>query len=47
MMLKTQKRKLNEIWKTPVELVENKMSKSVGILSKASRSLNPKEYILH
>ena len=35
---------INEIltWKTHVELVENKISKSVGILFKASRSLNSK-----
>ena len=32
----------NLIWKTHVELVENKISKSVGILFKASRSLNSK-----
>ena len=29
-------------WKTHVELVENKISKNVGILFKASRSLNSK-----
>ena len=32
----------NVTWKTHVELVENKISKSVGILFKASRSLNSK-----
>ena len=32
----------NLTWKTHVELVENKISKSVGILYKASRSLNSK-----
>ena len=32
----------NLTWKTCVELVENKISKSVGILFKASRSLNSK-----
>ena len=32
----------NLIWKTHVELVENKISKSVGIIFKASRSLNSK-----
>ena len=32
----------NLTWKTHVELVENKISKSVGILFKASRSLNSK-----
>ena len=32
----------NLIWKTHVELVENKISKSVGIVFKASRSLNSK-----
>ena len=30
----------NLTWKTHVELVENKFSKNVGILSKASRYLN-------
>ena len=35
---------INEIltWKTHVELVENKISKSIGILFKASRSLSSK-----
>ena len=32
----------NVTWKTHVELVENKISKSIGILYKASRSLNSK-----
>ena len=32
----------NLIWKTHVKLVENKISKSVGILFKASRFLNSK-----
>ena len=32
----------NLTWKTHVKLVENKISKSVGIFFKASRSLNPK-----
>ena len=32
----------NLTWKTHVELVENKISKSAGILFKASRSLNSK-----
>ena len=32
----------NLTWKTHVELVENKISKSVGILFKSSRSLNSK-----
>ena len=32
----------NLTWKTHVELVQNKISKSVGILFKASRSLNSK-----
>ena len=32
----------NLTWKTHVELVENKISKNVGILSKASRYLNSK-----
>ena len=32
----------NLTWETHVELVENKISKSVGILFKASRSLNSK-----
>ena len=32
----------NLTWKTHVELVENEISNSVGILSKASRSLNSK-----
>ena len=32
----------NVTWKTHVELVENKISKSVGIVFKASRSLNSK-----
>ena len=41
----------NLTWKTHVELVENKISKSVGILFKPSRSLNAKSlrsiYMLH
>ena len=32
----------NLTWKTHIELAENKISKSVGILFKASRSLNSK-----
>ena len=32
----------NVTWKTHVKLVENKISKSVGILFKANHSLNSK-----
>ena len=40
MMLKSSQINENLTWKTHVELVENKISKSIGIIFKASCSLN-------
>ena len=37
----------NLTWKTHVKLVESKISKRIGILFKASRSLNSKSLLLH